>query len=89
MPRHGESSSRLTLARGQAAAAKAVLAGAAAIVFVGTAVLARLSYGGHPKRPSSSLAAPERFVRIVRQDQLEAGLIGPTEAPPVAETGMS
>ena len=73
---------RLGAARRRASIAKLVLAAGGAFVFVSSAALARVAYPGHVKRPARSLAAPRRFVRIVRQNQLESGILAPAEAPP-------
>jgi hypothetical protein len=82
-------SSRVSAARRRAAVAKAVLAAGGAALFAATAVLARATYSGHPKRPSHSLSAPDRFVQVVRQNQLQAGILAPAEAPPQAATAQS
>jgi len=52
-------------------------------------VLARVSYAGHPKKPARPLAAPPRFVKIVRENLLQAGMVAPTQAPPDANTSSS
>jgi len=52
-------------------------------------VFARHSYAGHPKEPVSALAASPRFVRIVRRNLLQAGVVAPAEAPPGAATAVS
>ena len=53
-------------------------------------VFARHSYAGHPKEPVSALAASPRFVRIVRRNLLQAGVVAPAEAPPgAAATAVS
>jgi hypothetical protein len=80
---------RLTPARRRAAVAKAVLAAGGAALFAATAVLARASYAGHPKRSSHALSAPDRFVQVVRQNQLEAGILAPAQAPPQAATSQT
>ena len=73
---------RLGAARRRASVAKVALAAGGVAVFLASAALARVAYPGHVKRPSRSLAAPRRFVRIVRQNQLESGILAPAEAPP-------
>jgi hypothetical protein len=76
-------------ARRRAAGAKKAVA-ALAIVGLGAAmVLARVSYAGHAKKPPRPLAAPPRFVKVVRENLLEAGVVGPTQAPPDATTASS
>ena len=69
--------------------AKAVLGTAGALIFGAAMVFARHSYAGHPKRPARALAAPERFVSIVRRDLLQAGVVAPANAPPGATTAVS
>lgn len=68
-------------ARRRAAVAKLALAGVGALAFVASAALARGAYPGHPKK-IKSLAPPGRFVRVVRENQLEAGILGPAQADP-------
>ncbi len=89
MARPPETETRLGPARHRAAVAKLVLAASAASVFVVAGVLARVAYPGHAKRGSRDLSPPPRFVHIVRQNQLEAGILAPTQAPPVAVSGSS
>ena len=61
-----------------------------AILGFGVAMaLARVSYAGHPKKPARPLAAPPRFVKIVRQNLLQAGMVAPAQAPPDANTASS
>ncbi len=52
-------------------------------------VLSRHSYAGHPKQPTTALAASPRFVNIVRRNLLQAGVVAPAQAPPGAETAVS
>jgi hypothetical protein len=73
---------RLAAARRRATLAKAVLAAGGACAFLAAAALAKVTYPGHHKRPSRSLSAPKRFVEVVRQNQLQAGILAPAEAPP-------
>jgi hypothetical protein len=75
---------RLGGARRRASLAKLVLAGGGALAFIAAAGLARIAYPGHVKRPARSLSAPPKFMRIVRQNQLESGILAPTQAPPEA-----
>ncbi|MDP9301948.1 MAG: hypothetical protein M3P43_13810 [Actinomycetota bacterium] len=79
----------LASARHRAAAAKGILATVGACVFVAGMVFARHSYAGHPKQPASALAASPRFVRIVRRNLLQAGVVAPAQAPPGASTAVS
>jgi hypothetical protein len=48
-----------------------------------------MSYAGHSKRPLHALAAPAGFVRIVRRNLLQAGIVAPAQAPPGASTSVS
>jgi hypothetical protein len=89
MARPPETETRLGPARHRAAMAKLVLAAAGASVFLVAGALARVAYPGHAKRGSRDLSAPPRFVQIVRQNQLEAGILAPTQAPPVGVSGSS
>ena len=79
----------LASARHRAAAAKGIIATVGACVFVVAMVFARHSYAGHPKQPASALAASPRFVRIVRRNLLQAGVVAPAQAPPGAATAVS
>jgi hypothetical protein len=80
---------RLGPARRRASLAKAALAAAGACVFVAAAALARVAYPGHAKRPARPLSAPKRFVAIVRQNQLQAGILAPAQAPPEVTSAPS
>jgi hypothetical protein len=71
------------------AVAKVVLATGGALAFVAAAVLARVAYPGHAKHPASPLAPPHRFVEIVRKNQLQAGILAPTQAAPDVVTSTS
>ncbi len=85
----GESGSRFAPVRRRATQAKFVLATAAIVVFGMGVVLTRVSYAGHSKRALRPLAAPPAFVRIVRQNLLQAGIVAPASAPPGAGTSVS
>jgi hypothetical protein len=80
---------RIEAGRRRAVEAKAALGIGATLVFALGMVFARHSYAGHPKRPATPLAAPDRFVGIVRQNLLQAGIVAPAQAPPDATTGVS
>ena len=73
----------------RAARTKLLLAGAGALVFAGTASLARRSYASHPKGHPRALAAPTAFERSVRRDLLRGGVVAPPQAPPEAQTSAS
>jgi hypothetical protein len=81
--------SRVALGRHRAHRAKVVLAWFGAGVFVVVGVLARVSNAGQARPPVHALAAPPRFVAVVKENLLEAGLVAPAEAPPGAATGTS
>jgi hypothetical protein len=84
-----QASARLaTLAR-RAGRAKVGIAVAGGIVFLGAAGLSRGSYASHPKHRARPLAAPSRFVGIVRQNLLQSGVVAPAQAPPEAQTSVS
>jgi hypothetical protein len=80
---------RLVRARRRAASAKVILAVAGACSFLAAAALARVAYPGHAKHHSRVLAPPKRFVEIVRRNQLESGILAPTQAPPEVTTSPS
>lgn len=52
------------------------------MVFGATMGLARAQFPGHAKQGITPLSPPDSFVQIVRQNQLEAGILAPAEAPP-------
>ena len=81
--------SRIRAAGRRAGAAKAALGTGGALLFGAAMLFARVSYAGHPKRPPSPLAAPPRFVDVVRENLLQAGIVEPMQAPPDAETSVS
>jgi len=81
--------SRVQLGRRRAQRAKIVLAAAGAAAFVLASVLARVSNAGNGKQALHPLAAPPRFVSVVKQNLLQAGLVAPPQAPPGAATGTS
>jgi hypothetical protein len=59
------------------------------LVFGAAMLFARTSYAGHPKHPPRPLAAPPRFVKVVRENLLQAGIVAPAEAPADAATSVS
>lgn len=87
--KRGQRAAELDSARRRAVVAKGVLGAAGACIFAVAAVFARHSYAGHPKQPATALAASPRFVRIVRRNLLQAGVVAPAEAPPGASTAVS
>ena len=70
-------------------AAKTALVAAGAAAFVVAIGLSRSSYASHPKHPARPLAAPGRFVGVVRRNLLQAGIVAPAQAPPEAQTSVS
>jgi hypothetical protein len=74
--------SRVGAARRRATFAKLALAGLGAAAFVASAGLARVAYPGHSKKAIKSLSPPGRFVQVVRENQLQAGMLGPAQADP-------
>ncbi len=81
--------SRIGAARRRAGLAKLVLAGTAATAFVASAALARVAYPGHHKKAIKSLSPPQRFVKIVRENQLESGILAPAQADPAVVTAQT
>jgi hypothetical protein len=79
----------LGAAKRRAHKAKTILAAVGACVFGTAMVFARHSYAGHQKQPATSLAAPPRFVSVVRRNLLQAGVVAPAQAPPGAATAAS
>lgn len=75
--------------RRRVAWAKAGAIGVAVISFGAALGLSRVSNAGHAKQPLRPLAAPPRYVRIVRRNLLEAGIVAPAQAPPGAATSTS
>ncbi|HTG46660.1 MAG TPA: hypothetical protein VK646_03290 [Actinomycetota bacterium] len=61
----------------------------AAALFSTGMVATRHAYVGHAKQPTVPLAAPPRFVKVVRQNLLQAGVLGPAQAPPGAVSAAS
>jgi hypothetical protein len=80
---------RIETARRRVATAKLVVAAAALAGFAATFGFARVSYAGHSKKPLRPLAAPPRYLEVVRQNLLQAGIVAPTQAPPDAATSTS
>jgi hypothetical protein len=80
---------RITAARRRASTAKVALAGVGVVAFVTSAALARVAYPGHHKKAATALSPPRRFVQIVRENQLESGILAPTQADPSVATATS
>jgi hypothetical protein len=79
----------LNLARRRASLAKGILGIVGAAAFGAVIVVARHSYPGHSKQPAHPLTAPPRFVSVVRQNLLQAGIVAPAQAPAGAATSVS
>jgi hypothetical protein len=80
---------RIKAARLRVRFAKVGVVGVAIVGFAGAVTLSRVSYAGHAKKPLRPLAAPPRYVQIVRQNLLQAGIVAPAQAPPGAATASS
>ncbi len=83
------SQTRIGAARRRATVAKTILAGVGVLAFAASAALARVAYPGHHKRATRALSPPKQFVQIVRENQLESGILAPTQADPSAATATS
>jgi hypothetical protein len=79
----------LAAAKRRALAAKTGASAFAVVVFVAGMVAAQKAYAGHAKEPTTPLAAPPRYVRIVKKNLLQAGVVGPAQAPPGAASAAS
>jgi hypothetical protein len=83
------SETRIAAARRRAGTAKLVLGGIAVLAFVASAGLSRAAYPGHHKKGATALSPPKRFVQIVRENQLESGILAPTQADPSVATAQT
>lgn len=81
--------SRTADARRRAVAAKVAIGSAALVTVGGSMALARVTYAGHSKHPSSALSIPQPLYRVVRQNLLQGGILAPATAPPDATTSTS
>jgi hypothetical protein len=88
-PEQAAGESRIEAARRRSAAAKVGVAGVAILAFGAALGFSRLTYAGHTKKPLRPLAAPPKYVQIVRENLLEAGIVAPAQAPPGAATASS
>lgn len=66
-----------------------MVAVAGPLVFLGSMVLARVTYAGHSKRPTRPLAVPKPFSSVVRENLLRGGILAPAEASSEAQTSTS
>jgi hypothetical protein len=80
---------RIGAARRRVRLAKLVLGATAATAFIASAALARVAYPGHHKKAATSLSPPKRFVQVVRENQLESGILAPTQADPSVATAQT
>ena len=80
---------RTAAARRRAGRAKLVLASVGALAFVASTALARVAYPGHHKKAVQPLSPPKSFVTIVRQNQLESGILAPTQGDPSVVTAQT
>ena len=77
------------MAKRRAIAIKAAFTAVAAVVFGAGLVVTKNTFAGHPKEPSQALVTPPRYVRIVKKNLLQAGVVGPAQAPPGATSAAS
>jgi len=84
-----ERAAEIRRAKRRAAMTKTTFTAFAAVLFATGMVVARHAYAGHAKQPAVPLAAPPRFVKVVRKNLLQAGVVGPAQAPPGATSAAS
>ena len=80
---------RLASSFARARRAKVVVTAGGIGLFGVALVLARASYASHAKHPPSALTPPQSFVDTVRNNQLEAGIVAPPQAPPEVQSATS
>jgi hypothetical protein len=80
---------RLGQARQRTRLAKVLVGVVGLAGFGASAVLARVTYQGHTKRPVHPLSIPQPLYLVVRQNLLQAGILAPATAPPDASTSTS
>jgi hypothetical protein len=73
---------RLTPVRRRVRLARAALAVGSLALFGAVTGLARVHFAGHHKQAVTPLAPPDGLLRVVRENQLAAGILAPTDAPP-------
>lgn len=76
-------------ARRRSRFAKSAFVAGGAVVFAAAMGFSRMSFAGHAKAPAKPLSAPPKFVKIVRRNLLQAGIVAPAEAPSGATTSVS
>jgi hypothetical protein len=79
----------LTIAKRRASVAKVAFVASGTVLFGFAMVAARQAYAGHVKHPTVALSAPPRFVRVVKKNLLQAGVVGPAQAAPGAASAAS
>jgi hypothetical protein len=62
--------------------ARVTLAVGSLALFGALTGLARVHFAGHHKQDVTPLAPPDGLLRVVRQNQLAAGILAPADAPP-------
>jgi hypothetical protein len=82
-------STRLEPARRRVRLARLAIAGGAAVLFGVSMALARVSFAGHARQGATPLAPPPRLLQVVRNDQLQAGILAPAEADPSVASAPS
>jgi hypothetical protein len=82
-------SAEIASAKQRAVATKVAITACGTVVFAAAMVLARHSFAGHPKAPTTALGASPKFLSIVRKNLLAAGVVAPAQAPPGAATAVS
>ena len=80
---------RVGASRRRATFAKVALAATGVFAFAASAALARVAYPGHHKKATRALSPPQRFVQIVRENQLQSGILAPTQADPSVATAQT
>ena len=80
---------RIAHGRHRARIAKLTVGAVAVGAFGVCAVLARVTYAGHAKRPVGSLSIPQPLYEVVRRNLLQGGILAPATAPPDASTSTS
>jgi hypothetical protein len=73
---------RLAPIRRRVRVARATLAVGSLALFGAAAGLARIHFAGHAKQDVTPLAPPDGLLRVVRHNQLSAGVLAPADAPP-------
>jgi hypothetical protein len=75
--------------RGRVATVKRVVAFGCVAAFAVAFGATKASHPSHAKHRLTRLDAPTGFVRQLRDDQLQGGVVAAPEAPPEAQTAVS